>query len=62
MEHESFADEEVAVLLNKDFAAVKVDREERPDLDSRAKAIQGQHTKIATVYHASCLRAVSNGP
>jgi len=33
MEHESFEDEEVAELLNREFVPVKVDREERPDLD-----------------------------
>ena len=33
MEHESFEDAEVAAALNRDFVAVKVDREERPDLD-----------------------------
>ena len=33
MAHESFADEEVAALLNRDFVAIKVDREERPDID-----------------------------
>jgi len=33
MEHESFEDKEVAALLNEYFVAVKVDREERPDLD-----------------------------
>ncbi|WP_020677595.1 thioredoxin domain-containing protein [Geopsychrobacter electrodiphilus] len=33
MEHESFEDTEVAKLLNKDFVAIKVDREERPDID-----------------------------
>jgi len=33
MEHESFEDEEVAQILNEHFVAVKVDREERPDLD-----------------------------
>jgi hypothetical protein len=33
MEHESFEDEEVAALLNKHFIAIKVDREERPDID-----------------------------
>ena len=33
MEHESFEDEEVARILNEHFVAVKVDREERPDLD-----------------------------
>jgi uncharacterized protein YyaL (SSP411 family) len=34
MAHESFEDPEVAGLINRDFIAVKVDREERPDIDS----------------------------
>ena len=33
MEHESFESEEVAEALNRDFVSIKVDREERPDLD-----------------------------
>ena len=33
MAHESFEDEEVANLLNKHFICIKVDREERPDID-----------------------------
>jgi len=33
MAHESFEDEEVARLLNKYYIAIKVDREERPDVD-----------------------------
>jgi uncharacterized protein YyaL (SSP411 family) len=33
MAHESFEDEEVAQLLNKHYVAIKVDREERPDVD-----------------------------
>lgn len=33
MAHESFEDQEVADLLNRHFIAVKVDREERPDID-----------------------------
>ena len=33
MERECFNDEEIAELLNKAFVCVKVDREERPDLD-----------------------------
>jgi hypothetical protein len=33
MEHESFVDPEVAGLLNEHFVSIKVDREERPDLD-----------------------------
>ena len=34
MERESFEDMEVAELLNNDMIAIKVDREERPDLDN----------------------------
>lgn len=34
MERESFEDEEVAEVLNKYFIAIKVDKEERPDIDS----------------------------
>jgi uncharacterized protein len=33
MEHESFEDEQIAALLNRDFVSIKVDREERPDVD-----------------------------
>lgn len=33
MEHESFEDEEVAALMNAHFVCIKVDREERPDVD-----------------------------
>jgi uncharacterized protein YyaL (SSP411 family) len=33
MEKESFEDEEIARLLNEHFVAIKVDREERPDVD-----------------------------
>ena len=34
MEHESFEDEEVAKLMNDAFVSIKVDREERPDIDN----------------------------
>jgi len=33
MEHESFENGEIAGLLNRDFVSIKVDREERPDVD-----------------------------
>jgi uncharacterized protein YyaL (SSP411 family) len=33
MEHESFENEEIAARLNADFVSIKVDREERPDVD-----------------------------
>lgn len=46
MNKESFTDEEVAELLNKHFVAIKVDREERPDIDHlymmACQAISGQ--------------------
>lgn len=34
MEHESFEDEQTAKLMNEHFVNIKVDREERPDIDS----------------------------
>jgi uncharacterized protein YyaL (SSP411 family) len=34
MAHESFEDEEVAGLMNRAFVCIKVDREERPDIDN----------------------------
>ncbi|HWR40788.1 MAG TPA: thioredoxin domain-containing protein [Patescibacteria group bacterium] len=46
MEKESFEDEEVAQILNRDFVAIKVDREERPDVDhiymTVCQAVTGQ--------------------
>ena len=33
MEHESFENDEIAALMNQQFVNIKVDREERPDLD-----------------------------
>jgi len=33
MAHESFEDEEIAKIMNENFINIKVDREERPDLD-----------------------------
>ncbi|MDP4624789.1 MAG: thioredoxin domain-containing protein [Akkermansiaceae bacterium] len=34
MEHESFENEEIAAVMNKHFINIKVDREERPDIDA----------------------------
>lgn len=34
MEHESFEDKDVAKLMNDAFVSIKVDREERPDIDN----------------------------
>ncbi|UCD97343.1 MAG: thioredoxin domain-containing protein, partial [Candidatus Bathyarchaeota archaeon] len=47
MEKESFEDEEVARLLNNHFLSIKVDREERPDID--------------TLYMKACLLMTGSG-
>jgi uncharacterized protein YyaL (SSP411 family) len=42
MERESFEDEETAALINESFVPIKVDREERPDVDDLyMEAVQG---------------------
>jgi uncharacterized protein YyaL (SSP411 family) len=33
MEHESFENEQIAAIMNREFVNIKVDREERPDVD-----------------------------
>ena len=45
MDATTFADPEVVRMLNEDFVAVKVDRDERPDLDER---LQAAHYHINT--------------
>jgi uncharacterized protein YyaL (SSP411 family) len=54
MAHESFEDEEVAGLLNDSFVSIKVDREERPDIDqiymSVCQALTGQGGWPLTVF------------
>ena len=41
MEHESFENEEVASVMNAHFISIKIDREERPDIDAvYMKAVQ----------------------
>ncbi len=47
MSHESFDDMEVAEVLNRDFVPIKVDREERPDID--------------TVYMSACQAMTGSG-
>jgi uncharacterized protein YyaL (SSP411 family) len=46
MAHESFEDDQVAAILNEHFVSIKVDREERPDLDriymSAVQALTGR--------------------
>src|SRR5579863_8401225 len=46
MDRESYDDPEIAAIVNEHFIAVKVDRDERPDIDSRyqaaVQAVSGQ--------------------
>ena len=44
MAHESFEDEEVAAILNRHFISIKVDKEERPDIDSIYMAVCQAYT------------------
>jgi uncharacterized protein YyaL (SSP411 family) len=54
MEEESFEDEEIARYLNEHYVAIKVDREERPDLDeaymSAVQAVSGSGGWPMTVW------------
>ena len=54
MERESFEHEEVAALLNETFICIKVDREERPDVDAIymevAQMLTGQGGWPLTVF------------
>ena len=46
MANESFEDNKIAKIMNKNFINIKVDREERPDLDAiyqNALSVQGEH-------------------
>jgi len=47
MAHESFEDDAVAALLNESFVSIKVDREERPDIDD--------------IYQRACMEATGQG-
>lgn len=56
MEHESFEDEEVAKVMNSSFVAIKVDREERPDVDAiYMKAVQLMTKQGGWPLNAVCL-------
>jgi uncharacterized protein YyaL (SSP411 family) len=54
MEHESFEDPETAALMNEHFVSIKVDREERPDIDAiymdAVQAMTGQGGWPMTVF------------
>ena len=54
MEHESFEDPQIAEIMNENYVCIKVDREERPDIDSiymtAVQAMTGQGGWPMTVF------------
>ncbi len=65
MERESFEDEDTAALMNEHFVSIKVDREERPDLDAiymdAAQAMTGSGGWPLTAFLTPDGRAVLRG-
>jgi uncharacterized protein YyaL (SSP411 family) len=65
MEHESFENDEVARLLNEHFVSIKVDREERPDLDhiymAAVQMLTGQGGWPMSVFLTPDLRPFTGG-
>ncbi len=65
MERESFENKEVAELLNKDFISIKVDREERPDIDhiymTAIQALTGSGGWPLTVFLTPDAKPVTGG-
>ena len=59
MEKESFESAEIGDLLNKHFVSIKVDREERPDIDklymSFVQVRGSELTKSDFLKHVSCM-------
>src|SRR5208283_360217 len=65
MAHESFENEETAGLLNESFVPIKVDREERPDVDrvymSFVQALTGQGGWPLSVWLTPTLKPFYGG-
>lgn len=56
MEHETFENEEAATTMNQHFISIKVDREERPDIDTLyMKAVQIMSGRGGWPLNAVCL-------
>ena len=65
MEHESFENPEIARILNEHFISIKVDREERPDLDqiymTSVQLLTGQGGWPMSVFLTPALRPFTGG-
>ena len=63
MERESFENEVIAEILNREYVCVKVDREERPDVDSVYMSVcQAMNGQGGCIYNkSSCQGRPSDG-
>src|SRR6478735_4138765 len=70
MDRESYDDPEIAAIVNAHFVAVKVDRDERPDIDTRyqaaVQAVSGQGVwspqfPPRAAQHCECLQREARG-
>jgi len=60
MERESFEDPETATLMNEHFVSVKVDREERPDVEPRTARHDGKvPPRLDLEHRGACLLAIA---
>ena len=54
MEKESFENQKIAEIMNSNFVNIKVDREERPDIDetymAATQAVSYTHLTLPTIY------------
>ena len=55
MEHQTFEDEDAAEFINEHFVSIKVDREERPDVDAAymhaVQIMTGRGVGLSTASH-----------
>ena len=59
MDGESYEDPAIAELLNRDFVCIKVDRDERPDVDSRyQRAVPHPANRVGLIPGNACHRRV----
>lgn len=59
MERESFENEEIAEILNQYFVSIKVDREERPDVD-KIYMVSSSNEILVVANSGSDLRTIDH--
>ena len=62
MEHEVFENEEIAAYLNEHFVSIKVDKEERPDIDKHYQEVHMLLNRRAGGWPTSIFSTPENKP